>query len=37
MATETDLFYLVVLIVLTFIVHLILSARDGHHRGRRAG
>ncbi len=28
MTTETDLFYLVVLIVLTLIIHLVLSATD---------
>lgn len=32
MATETDLFYLVILIVLTLIIHLVLSATD-HRRG----
>lgn len=36
MATETDFLYLVLLIVFTFIIHLILSATDGHHRGGRA-
>ena len=37
MATETDLFYLVLLILLTFITHLILSRTDqrrAHGRGR---
>lgn len=29
MATETDFFYLVVLIVLTLIIHLFLSRTDG--------
>jgi hypothetical protein len=33
MATETDLFYLVLLIVLTLIVHVILTAMDHRHRG----
>lgn len=28
MATETDLFYLVVLIVVTLIIHMVLSATD---------
>jgi hypothetical protein len=36
MATETDLLYLVVLIVLTLIVHLILTTKDHGHRGGRA-
>jgi hypothetical protein len=37
MATETDLVYLVVLIVLTLIIHLILSALDRHNQpGRHA-
>ena len=30
MATETDLFYLVVLIVATLIIHMFLSATDNH-------
>jgi hypothetical protein len=34
MATETDLIYLVVLIVMTFIIHLFLSRTDGRRRGK---
>jgi hypothetical protein len=37
MATETDLLYLVLLIVLTFIVHLVLTRMDHRHHGGRAG
>ena len=34
MATETDLFYLVLLIVFTLIVHLVLSFHNGTTRRR---
>lgn len=36
MATETELFFLVLLVVLTFIVHLIIESTDsGRHRKNR--
>jgi hypothetical protein len=34
MAAETELFYLVLLIVLTFIIHLIISATGKRPRGK---
>ena len=34
MASETELFYLVLLVLLTLIIHLILSRGDHHRDGR---
>jgi hypothetical protein len=34
MASETELFYLVLLILLTLIIHLILSRGDHHRNGQ---
>lgn len=37
MATETDLFYLVLLIVFTLIVHIVLSHKGPRRHSRRSG
>lgn len=34
MASETELFYLVLLIILTLIIHLVLSRRDHPRNGK---
>lgn len=36
MASETELFYLVLLVVLTLIMHLILASKGPRHGGKKS-
>ena len=36
MASETELFYLVLLVVLTLIMHVILTSKGPHHGGKKS-